>query len=465
LRQIFAHRFKAIALLAVLGFLLTLPLIKPAKAATACPSGETISEAQRKSLQELPLGLRSVLQAVRAQKQTSCKAPDQQANSNAVDPLSIPANASLSAPLINVSAVPDEVVAIITGDGSNIAGLAAANGLSVRSSRRSDLLGGFIVRFGINDGRTPAAVTTILQQNDSVDTPGPNHLYQLQASTPKTSVYEEARFAPKNFGMPTGNFNLSGKNILIGVIDTAIDPDHPDLKGAVVEIFDALPGQPISNRRHGTAVAGLIAGRSMIRGIAPKAGLLIARAFDESKGKSNKASATSYQLLEALDWTISKGARIVNMSFTGPRNNLMSKALAAAARKNVLLIAAAGNNGPEAPAAYPAAEQSVLAVTATDIDNRIYAEANVGKYVFVAAPGVDVLAAAPDKGIDLVSGTSFAAPFLSGLAALMLEQNSDLTPRQFAKRLEQTSRDLGQPGRDDVFGVGLADLGKALEQQ
>ena len=132
-----------------------------------------------------------------------------------------------------------------------------------------------------------------------------------------------------------------------------------------------------NNNRHGTAVAGLIAGRSMIRGVAPQAKLLIARAFDEpaknaSADKQTKASATTYQLLSALDWTVQKGARIINMSFTGPRNNLMSKALATAAQKNILLIAAAGNNGPQAPAAYPAAEPSVLAVTATDIDDRIY---------------------------------------------------------------------------------------------
>ena len=86
-------------------------------------------------------------------------------------------------------------------------------------------------------------------------------------------------------------------------------------------------------------------------------------------------------------------------------------------------------------------------------------------YVFVAAPGVDVLAAAPDKGVDMVSGTSFAAPFLSGLAALMLEQNSAMTPRQFAKTIALTSHDLGQPGRDHVFGVGLANLTKALGQK
>ena len=459
-----AHRFAAIALVAVVAILSALPVAQPANAQAGCASGGTISDGQRKSLEKLPPGMRSVLQAVRAQKQTSCKALDAGLlKTGVLDPLSNPLSTGLTTASASASAVPDEVVAVVTGDGANIDALAAANGLTVRSRRQSDLLGGFIVRFGINDGRTPQAVTTILQANPAFDSPAPNHIYQLQE---QDGVYEEARFAPRKIGLPIKGLNLSGKDVLIGVIDTAIDPDHPDLQDAVLESFDALAGQPISNRRHGTAVAGLIVGRKMIRGVAPQAKLLVARAFDDGGSADNKkASATSYQLIDALTWTVQKGARVINMSFTGPRNILMAKALSAAARKNILLIAAAGNNGPEAPAAYPAAEQSVLAVTATDIDNKIYRHANVGQYVFVAAPGVDILAAAPDKGIDLVSGTSFAAPFLSGLAALMLEQDTNLTPRQFARRLELSSVDLGQPGRDKIFGVGLADLAKALRQK
>ena len=455
---------KAIPLLFCLTALYCLTIAKQAtaqqnRAASGCSSIGSITSAQRKSLNNLPKDLQTILQAVRRQKQTACKAPDLGLlQTGTVDPLSIPIS-SAAAPA--GPAMPDEVVAMIPGDGSNINAIASANALSVRSRRRSTLLNGFIVRFGINDGRSPAAVTTVLQANNAIETPGPNHLYQLQGKVREKSAFEEARYAPRKIGWSNNGSKLTGKDILIGVIDTAIDPDHPDLKGAILESFDALPGQPVNNRRHGTAVAGLLAGRSMIKGIAPKARLLMARAFDEP-GKNTKASATTYQILEALDWTVAKGARIINMSFTGPRNNLMSKALSAAARQNILLIAAAGNNGPKAPPAYPAAEQSVLAVTATDVDDRIYRDANVGRYVFVAAPGVDILAAAPGNGVDMVSGTSFAAPFLSGLAALMLEQNNALTPREFAKTIEQTSQDLGQPGRDLVFGVGLANLPKAL---
>ena len=452
----------------ILGLLLTVfAQASEATAAPACPAGGTISAHQRKSLEKLPPHLQTILQAVRRSKKALCEAPGTPPDlallsAGAVDPLSPPPATQVALATTAATAVPDEVVAMISGDGSNIDAIATANGLTVKSRRPSALLGGTLVLFSIPDGRSVDAVTTILQTNPAVATPGPNHLYEIQGS-----IYDEARFAPKKMGLPADNNALTGKDIIVGVIDTAIDPDHPDLKGAVIEHFDALPDQPVRNRRHGTAVAGLIAGRKLIKGIAPKARLLVARAFDDRrKGSKNaKASATSFALLASLDWVVGKGARIINMSFTGPRNQLLSKALAATAARKVLLIAAAGNHGPQAPAAYPAAEQSVLAVTATDIHNKIYSKANNGRYVFVAAPGVDILAAAPDEGVDLVSGTSFAAPFLTGLAALMLEQNKGLTPRQFARRIEQTSHDLGQPGRDSVFGVGLANSSRALAQK
>lgn len=451
---------QAIATTALLGLLTLINSVfftAPAAAAAGCGTSGSISPKQRQALKHLPPDLQTILKAVQRHKKASCQAPALTPMPiAAIDPFSIPLNSITPAP---APQVPDEVLAVITGDGSNIEAIARANGLVVRSRQRSALLGGFIVRFGIPDGRSTTAVTSSLQANNQVITPGPNHIYQLQGNT-----FDDSRFAPEKIGLTNNSTHLTGKDILIGIIDTAIDANHPDLKGAILDSFNALPDQKVLNKRHGTSVAGLIVGRSMIKGVAPQAKLLVARAFDDNTSGNAKASATSYQLLSALDWTVTKGAQIINMSFTGPRNVLLSKALAVAAQKNIVLIAAAGNNGPQAPAAYPAAEPSVLAVTATDIDDRIYPDANVGRYVFVAAPGVDVLAAVPDKGVDLVSGTSFAAPFLSGLAALMLEQNRTLTPRQFAKRIEQTSSDLGSPGRDNIFGVGLANSTRALSQ-
>jgi subtilisin family serine protease len=140
----------------------------------------------------------------------------------------------------------------------------------------------------------------------------------------------------------------------------------------------------------------------------------------------------------------------------------MHEMLAAAHRNGMVLVAAAGNNGPQAPEAYPAAYPEVIAVTATDIDDKLFDGANQGRYVSVAAPGVDVLVAAPNGGYDFTTGTSVATAHVSGLAALLLERDPVLTPDAVRAILMRTARDLGPAGRDDQFGAGLVDAYEAL---
>src|SRR3981081_2669034 len=124
--------------------------------------------------------------------------------------------------------------------------------------------------------------------------------------------------------------------------------------------------------------------------------------------------------------------------------------------------APAGNTAPQAPEAYPAAYPEVIAVTATDIDDKLFDGANQGRYVSVAAPGVDVLVAAPNGGYDFTTGTSVATAHVSGLAALLLERDPVLTPDAVRAILMRTARDLGPAGRDDQFGAGLVDAYEAL---
>ena len=130
-----------------------------------------------------------------------------------------------------------------------------------------------------------------------------------------------------------------------------------------------------------------------------------------------------------------------------------------------MLVAAAGNDGPQAPEAYPAAYPEVIAVTATDVDDKSLAVANRGSYVAVAAPGVDIFVAAPNGGYDYSTGTSVAAAHVSGLAALLIERNPGLTPDAIRAILVRTARDLGPPGRDDEFGAGLVNAYEALLTQ
>jgi len=126
------------------------------------------------------------------------------------------------------------------------------------------------------------------------------------------------------------------------------------------------------------------------------------------------------------------------------------------------LIAAAGNAGPKSPPLYPAADANVIAVSATDAEDRLFPASNRGSFVAVAAPGVDIFLPAPDGKYQMTSGTSFAAAYVSGLAALMLERNPALKPDGVRAILTKTARDLGAPGRDDLFGAGEADAFAAV---
>ena len=127
-----------------------------------------------------------------------------------------------------------------------------------------------------------------------------------------------------------------------------------------------------------------------------------------------------------------------------------------------MLVAAAGNAGPHSRPLYPAADPEVIAVTATDADDKLFDQANRGTHIAVAAPGVAILAAAPDEGYRMQSGTSFAAAQVSGVAALLLERNRKLDPAAIRRILMSTARDLGPPGHDDQFGSGLVDAFSAV---
>jgi subtilisin family serine protease len=162
-------------------------------------------------------------------------------------------------------------------------------------------------------------------------------------------------------------------------------------------------------------------------------------------------------LLKGLDLAATHGAQIVNMSFAGPKDALIGRGLAALAARNIVAVAAAGNAGPKSPPLYPAADANVIAVSATDAQDRLFAASNRGSYIAVAAPGVDVFLPAPDDKYQITSGTSFSSAFVSGLAALLLQRNPMLKPEEVRATLMKTARDLGPPGPDDQFGAGEAD--------
>src|SRR5207302_9590593 len=151
------------------------------------------------------------------------------------------------------------------------------------------------------------------------------------------------------------------------------------------------------------------------------------------------------------------------MSFAGPKDELIERAVAASAARGIVMIAAAGNAGAKSPPLYPAANANVIAVSATDAQDKLFSASNRGSHIALAAPGVDIFLPAPDQKYQMTSGTSFSAAYVSGVAALLLERNPALKRAEVRSTLLKTARDLGSPGRDDLFGAGEADAYAAVQ--
>ena len=252
---------------------------------------------------------------------------------------------------------------------------------------------------------------------------------------------------------------VRGANVPIAVIDSEIDVSHPDLEGAVAKGFDAV-GAPEKPHAHGTGMAGAIAAHRRLLGTAPAARLLAVHAFSTTAAT---AESTTFNILKGINWSVQEGARIINMSFAGPRDPSLARALKAAYDKGTVLIAAAGNAGPKSPPLFPGADPYVIAVTATDVNDKLFTGANRGKYISVAAPGVDILVPAPEGEYQITTGTSVAAAEVSGIVALLLERNPKLTPADIRRILTASAKRLAPGERDDNFGSGLIDPIQALQ--
>lgn len=270
----------------------------------------------------------------------------------------------------------------------------------------------------------------------------PNYLYRLSAEARAKSA-KSLQYALAAMRLTEAHTLARGDNVLVGVIDSGVDASQPELAGAVANSFDALAARAPVAAGHGTAIAGLIAAHARLTGSAPAARILSARAF-AADGPQDRGS-TEY-ILKSLNWVVANGARVVNMSFAGPADPDLHRLLDRAARRGVTLIAAAGNDGPNAPPLYPAADPAVIAVSATDRADGVFAGANRGRYIQLAAPGVDLLVAAPDGAYEVSTGTSLSAAEVSGVAALMLQRKPGLTPEAVRAALLATAR----PVRGDV---------------
>ena len=387
--------------------------------------------------------------------------------SGPVGPSGIAAPAAGSGAPIGVAAavdrsyVPDEVLVRFAANlpPQTIVGIAQGQRLALLGIHRLPLINTVLYRFRITDRRDVPTVLGSLQGDARIAASQPNFYYVThQADVSSVVIGDPAQYMVSKLHLPQAHRLATGDRVLIALIDSAVDVRHPELQGVIAGGIDTIKSEVVPDK-HGTAMASAIAAHGRLMGVAPSAHILAVRAFEPA---GTTARGTTARILEGLQWTATSGARVVNMSFAGPADPQLHAMITAVRAKGLVLIAAAGNDGPQAPPEYPAAYPEVIAVTATDVDDRLLNVANHGSYVSVAAPGVEIFVAAPGAGYTFTTGTSVATAHVSGLAALLLERNPRLTPQAVQDILMGTAKDLGPKGRDDEFGAGLVDAYEAL---
>ena len=233
----------------------------------------------------------------------------------------------------------------------------------------------------------------------------------------------------------------------IGLIDTLVDADAPGLAEATV-VAKSFVEAADADTRHGTDIATIIAAPNRLSNVA----LYSAGVVGETVEAGEAAGVDA--IVEAIDWLAANDVRLVNISLAGPYNKILDGGLAAAAARGMVVVAAVGNAGADAPPLYPAAFDTVLAVTAVDVEANVYARAVHGEHVDLAAPGVDIFVDDQDRG-HFATGTSIAAPFVTSRIAADASLARAPNVEAVKSALLAGARDLGAPGVDDVFGAGL----------
>ncbi|MEV0413143.1 type VII secretion-associated serine protease mycosin [Streptomyces sp. NPDC050448] len=264
-----------------------------------------------------------------------------------------------------------------------------------------------------------------------------------------------------------------GKPVRVAVIDTGVDRANPQLSGAIdvgagKDLVDPKGGDGTTDTvGHGTKVAGLIAARPQdgtgFVGLAPDSTIIPIRQND-GQGKGNALS-----LGQAIDHAVSKGAQVINISQDTDvplsADSELGKAVQRAVDAKVVVVASAGNDGMsgEKRKTYPAAFPGVLAVASSDRNNERAAFSQPGDFIGVAAPGVDMVSTVPGFGQCIDNGTSFSAPYVAGVAALLRAKHPDWSPQEVVWQIQGTA-ERSVNGRDDYVGWGVVDPVRAVTQ-
>ncbi len=303
-----------------------------------------------------------------------------------------------------------------------------------------------------------------LRKNHIVELAQPNYVYQT-FGRPNDPLYYRQWQLNKTNAEQAWNVTKGKPAVTIAVLDTGVDVNHPDLKNNIVPGTNTV--NPLKSVRdddgHGTHVAGIIAATANnglgVSGVASNCKIMPVKVFDYWGG-------SDVSVADGLIWAADHGAKVVNMSFgSGYKSSLLGEAIEYAKKKGVVMVAAAGNWASE-EISYPAALSDVIAVSATDENDKLASFSSYGPEIDICAPGDKVFSTFWDshKGSSYcdMSGTSMASPMVAGLAGLLLSNNPKLNDESVRQIIESSAKDLGDKGWDPKYGHGRIDIYKAL---
>ncbi len=261
-----------------------------------------------------------------------------------------------------------------------------------------------------------------------------------------------------------GDANQTGAGVNVGILDTGIDQRHPDLSRNVKGGYSAIPGieSASDDNGHGTHVAGTIGALRNglgVLGVAPKVNIYAVKVLND------KGSGKLSNLIDGIGWCVEKEIRVVNMSLSSSVENQTFRDMVQNARKaGITMVCAAGNRGPGSNSVgYPARYVESIAVAAIDQNDKIADFSSRGREVTLSAPGVDILSTWPGRKYRKSTGTSMAAPHVTGTVALLLEADPGLSPSEI-KSILQASADRLDGVNQDEQGAGVLNVAQALSR-
>lgn len=345
--------------------------------------------------------------------------------------------------------IPNEAIFVISGTSEDAIRISNLANVTIIEANTLETISKTAVTVKLRTNDTPQSAIARLAQIAGVLWAQPNHVYQSFGTAKQTSQRLPPQFALHGFG---ASVRTSGT---IALIDTLVDTNHAALRGANIVVTNFTPTRRAG--AHGTAIAGLLVGTNEVQGVAQGARILNFAAFEENR--NGRGLGQTRNLAKALDAANRARPDVINLSFGGPEDRLLHELIDHAMRsRGICVVAAAGNNGPNAAPPFPASFRPVLGVTAIDAAMNIYPNATRGQHVGFSALGVNILSSVP-RGYAQLSGTSFAAAIVSGGMLHDKACFSDHDPVSAYYSASTAAKDIGPSGPDAIFGFGLFWIG------